>query len=65
MEEATRLQKPEYDWFDSVSQDPIEYGGQSLQRGEAENRLTAILNISALNGDDLFAEQYKFKCPYN
>ncbi len=55
------------DTFDPNCEHDVEHGGVSLQRtGEVRNdeRYVGVLSICMKNGDDVFAEEYSFKCPF-
>ncbi len=53
------------DMFDITCAHNLEHGGQSLQRGKASERFIGILNVCEKTGNDVFADEYSFDCPFN
>lgn len=65
IEKATSGPSTSIDNFDLSCHHAVEYNDTSLQRLDGSGRLVGILNTCEETGDDAFAEEYKFECPYN
>jgi len=53
------------DIFDADCDHSVEYSDTSLQRLDGNGRLLGLLSTCVETGDDAFAHEYSFECPYN
>lgn len=62
---AVATSTPDTDMFDQDCGHEIENGGTHLQRGERDKRFIGFLSICVKNGDEVFADNYPFRCSFN